>query len=127
MEYDAVHFSPLLHSNEFHDISLYLIHTNRAKSSLLPEKDTDCISSLYLKANIVLKLLILSVKPRYTVSIDQHKIKTGKKNHVSTRTYYKLLLVYFLCSIRGEEPAEINRCIFHNIPILEKEMLFIMC
>lgn len=79
MEYDTVNFSPLLHSNAFNDISLYLIHTNGAESSLLPETDTDWISSLYLKPNIVLNLLILSVKPSYAVSTDQHKSKTGKK------------------------------------------------
>lgn len=101
MEYDTVNFSSLLHSNEFNGISLYLIHTNRAESSLLSETDMDWINLLYLKANIVLKLLIFCLLNYHILSLwISTKLKQEKKLiHVSMRTYYKVLLVSFLCSI----------------------------
>lgn len=51
----TVNFSPLLHSDVFNGIRLYLIHTNRAESSLLSETDMDWINSLYLEAKLKIK------------------------------------------------------------------------
>jgi len=80
---------------------LYLIRTNRAESSLLSETDMDWINSLYLKANIVLKLLVFCLLNYHILSLwISTKLKQGKKKviHVSKRMYYKLVLVSLLCS-----------------------------
>lgn len=80
IEYDTVNFSPLLHSDEFNGISLYFIHTNRAESSLLSETDMDWINSLYLKANVVLKLLIFCLLNYHILSLwISTKLKQEKK------------------------------------------------
>lgn len=69
-EYDTVNFFSVLLSNKFNGISLHLIHANRAESSLLSETDMDWINSLYLEANIVLKLLIFCLLNYHILSLS---------------------------------------------------------